>query len=131
MGRPPKWKDINKEQLGKCAEKLWSYGEIGSFFNVSSWTIERHFAKFIDECRQRGKAKLRDLQWKRALEGSDKIIIHMSKHMLGEEERVHTEHSGTMTNIQQGTVLILPEKEIHADDKTANRTADRLPKIVS
>jgi hypothetical protein len=86
MARPRKKIDI--EQLQKCAEKQWSDVEIAAFFRVSVKTLHRRYVQLIEEAKQRGKTKLRDLQWKRALEGSDKMIIHMSKHYLGQHDKM-------------------------------------------
>ncbi len=86
MARPRKIIDI--EQLEKCAEKQWSYVEIAAFFRVSVKTIERRYVAIIEDAKQRGKTKLRDLQWKRALEGSDRMIMHMSAHYLGQSQKL-------------------------------------------
>jgi len=83
-GRPPKWDKIDPDQVRQCAIKLWKNEEIAAFFQVSVDTIERHFAGVLADARQNGKAKIRDLQWKRALEGSDRMILHLSEHHLGE-----------------------------------------------
>jgi hypothetical protein len=81
-------KIIDIQQLEMCAEKQWSTGEIAAFFRCSVDVIQRRFAANIIEARKRGTAKLRDLQWKKALEGSDKMIIHMSKHYMQQHEKV-------------------------------------------
>lgn len=75
---------IDEQQLEKLAERQWTAIEIAAFFRVDRRTIERRFSTNIEEARQRGRAKLRDLQWKRAMEGSDRILIHMSEHYLGQ-----------------------------------------------
>ena len=85
MARPRKKIDI--EQLIKCAEKQWHIREIAAFFRVSTDTIHRRYAAIVEEARNSGKAKLRDLQWKRALEGSDTMIKHMSEHYLDQHSR--------------------------------------------
>jgi hypothetical protein len=85
-GRPPA--AVNREELMKLAERQWTVGEIAAFFRVSRDTIERRFAADIIEAKERGVAKLRDLQWRRAMEGSDKIIVHMSKHYLDQHEKI-------------------------------------------
>ena len=78
---------IDVEQLEKCAEKQWSLEEIAAFFRCSTKTLERNFVGIIEEAKKRGRTKLRDLQWQRALAGSDRMIEHMSKHYLGQHER--------------------------------------------
>ncbi len=85
MARPKK--PINEEQVRKVAAKLWSISEIAAFFNVSTDTIHRRYAAIIEEARQNGKAKLRDFQWKRVMEGSDTILKHMSEHYLDQHSR--------------------------------------------
>lgn len=85
MARPRK--KIDEEQLRRCSEKQWHITEIAAFFRVSTDTLHRRYAAIIEEARQNGKAKLRDLQWKRALEGSDTMIKHMSEHYLEQHSR--------------------------------------------
>ena len=89
VGRPRI--EINSEQVKQLAAKQWKVTEIASFFGVDRCLIDRRFAKELIEGRESGKAKLRDLQWKRALEGSDRVIIHMSKHYLGQNEKIDLE----------------------------------------
>jgi AraC-like DNA-binding protein len=85
-GRPEA--PIDAEHLKKLAERQWSVVEIAAFFGVSHDTIERRFAEEIAASRHRGCAKIRDLQWKRAMEGSDRIIIHMSEQYLGQTRKM-------------------------------------------
>lgn len=94
-GRPKK--KINVQQLELLAEKQWHAREIAAFFRVNESTIKRRFTPLIEECKQRGKAKLRDLQWRRALDGSDRILLHMSKHYLGQHDKV--EHAGSVDQV--------------------------------
>lgn len=86
MARPKK--PIDKDHLGKLAERGWFDEEIAAFFDVHVDTIKRRFADFIATQRLKGRAKLRDLQWQRAIAGSDRMIIHMSQHKLGEHAKV-------------------------------------------
>lgn len=92
MARPKK--PIDVQQLENLAEKQWSVAEISAFMRVNRSTIERRYAENYAAAKQRGRAKLKDLQWKRALEGSDRMLIHMSKHYLNQHEKVSTELSG-------------------------------------
>lgn len=85
MARPKK--EIDIEQLRKCAEKLWHITELAAFFKVSTDTLHRRYAAIIEEARQSGKAKLRDFQWKRVMEGSDTILKHMSEHYLDQHSK--------------------------------------------
>lgn len=92
MARPIKKIDLH--QLEMCAEKHWSITEIAAHFRVSTRTITRRYVKVIEEARQRGKTKLRDLQWKRAIEGSDTMIKHMSEHYLDQHQKNKVETTG-------------------------------------
>ena len=74
---------IDVEQLEKCAEKQWSVAEIAAFFRVSHDTIERRYALIIKEARARGTAKLRDLLWQRAINGSDRILENIADRFIG------------------------------------------------
>lgn len=85
-GRPRKQVDL--DLLEKLAAKQWSDREIAATLNVSVDTLHRHFAEHIEKGRQSGQAKLRDLQWKRALEGSDRVLLHMSAHYLGQNQKL-------------------------------------------
>lgn len=85
MARPRKKIDV--EQLIKCAEKQWAITEIAAFFRVSTDTLHRRYAAEIELGRQNGKAKLRDLMWLRAANGSDTIIKHLAEHYLGQHSR--------------------------------------------
>lgn len=86
MARPKK--DIDLEQLRKCAERQWTNSEIAAFFRVDRTTIERRFSAVIEEARHSGCAKLRDLQWKKAEHGSDRMLIHMSEHYLRQHQNM-------------------------------------------
>jgi hypothetical protein len=104
-GRPSKKPLVNVDQLKQCAAKNWSNKEIAVFFRVSTDTIERHFAAELKEGRESGKAKLRDLQWKRAMEGSDRMIIHMSEHQLGETPQSKT----TLNSGESGFKIVIED----------------------
>ena len=79
-------KKIDPEILCKLAERQWTVPEIAAFFGVSRDTIERRFAEKVTQSRHNGAAKLRDLQWKKAIQGDSRMIIHMSKHYLGQRD---------------------------------------------
>lgn len=92
MARPRKKIDI--AQLEQLAERQWSVRQIASFFRVSHDTLQRRYASIIADARLRGSAKIIDLQWKRAMEGSDTMIKHMAEHYLGQSSKSTVEVSG-------------------------------------
>lgn len=95
MPKKEERKPIDQTALEKMAEKGWTVKEIAASFHVDPTTIYRRYATLIEECRQRGTAKVRDLQWQRALQGSDKMILHMSKHLLGQHDKIEASVSST------------------------------------
>jgi len=110
-GRPPKWTEIDPEQVRSCAMKMWKISEIAAFFRVSHDTIERHFASIIEEARQTGYAKIRDLQWKRAIEGSDTMIKHISEHYLGQHAKSEIKNETTLTaTVEQKAAMLTDEQ---------------------
>jgi DNA-directed RNA polymerase specialized sigma24 family protein len=111
MARPKK--PIDEEQLIKCAEKQWTTREIAAFFRVSTDTIERRYAAQVEEARQSGRAKLRDLQWARAINGSDTMLKHMSEHYLDQhsKSRISIEDAWDSLPSEKKAVLIKKDLE--------------------
>lgn len=89
-GRPKKRIDL--EALKAMAAKQWSTVEMAAAFQVHRSTLERKYSAVIEEGRQRGRAKIRDLQWKRAMEGSDRLLLHISKHYLGQHDQIQLDN---------------------------------------
>ena len=88
MARPAKWTKISKEvvfQLAKCG---CAQDEIAGRFGVSISTISRRFAKEYHLGLAACKTRLRSKQVERALNGSDKMLIHLGKNLLGQTDRV-------------------------------------------
>ena len=81
MARPRKI--LDEEQMSKCAEKQWTTKEIAAFFRVSEDLLQKRYSVLIAEARQRGTAKLRDLMWQRAINGSDRMLEHIANRFLG------------------------------------------------
>ena len=74
-------------------------------------TVERRFASIIEESRHGGTAKLRDLQWKKAIDGSDRMIIHMSEHYLKQHQNLKVD----LTKIPDE--VLIPEIERRVKEK--------------
>jgi hypothetical protein len=115
MARPRKM--IDEEQLRKCAEKQWSTREIAAFFRVSTDTIERRYAAIVEEARQSGRAKLRDLQWARALNGSDTMLKHMSEHYLDQTPRTKISIEDAWDALPQEKKALLIKKDLDGSNK--------------
>tara|TARA_Y100001963_G_scaffold159563_1_gene263778 strand:- start:397 stop:708 length:312 start_codon:yes stop_codon:yes gene_type:complete len=85
MPRPKKHK-IDTEQL----EKLAAYGctniEIASFFNCSESLIRKSYSEYLTKGRDKGKMRLRQMQWKAADRGNVTMLIWLGKQVLGQSE---------------------------------------------
>ena len=86
MARPKKYK-IDTEQV----EKLASFGctniEIGSFFGCSPDLLEKSYSEYLAKGRDKGRIRLRQLQWKAAEAGSHTMLIWLGKQMLGQTDK--------------------------------------------
>ncbi len=99
VGRPQKtFTDEEVKHIKVLAQAGCTFKEIGAMMDCDQDTVSKHFSELILQQREVGKANIRYWQYKRAKEGSDKMLLHVSKHKLGEHEKVnHTlEHSGNM-----------------------------------
>ena len=89
MARPKKY-DIDTEQV----EKLASFGctniEIGSFFGCSPDLLEKSYSEYLTKGRDKGKIRLRQLQWKSAEKGNVTMQIFLGKNMLGQQDKIET-----------------------------------------
>ena len=87
---PRNWepKKIDAEIVRKLAALQCTMEEIAAWFSVNVSTISRRFANEVALGREAGKISLRRLQWKRARAGSDALLIHLGKHILGQTERI-------------------------------------------
>ena len=88
---------IDEEHLKQVAERQWSTKEIAAFFGVDRATIQRRYAALIDEARAKGCAKLRDALWSKVAKGDTKVMLHMAKHHLLQQDKVKIESD---TNLQ-------------------------------
>lgn len=89
---PPK-KPINLDQVFELAKRDWKNTEIASFFNISTDTLDRRCADIIKRGRLAGSAHLRDLQWNKAEEGSERMLIWLGKQRLGQRDQTDVQVS--------------------------------------
>ena len=98
MARPKKY-DIDTEQV----EKLASFGctniEIGSFFGCSPDLLEKSYSEFLTKCRDKGKIRLRQLQWKAAEAGSHTMLIWLGKQILNQSDKQELELTKPISEI--------------------------------
>jgi len=98
--------EINYEEFEKLCYFQATLIEVASWFKCSPDTIElrvkehyldedgngRTFTDVFGSLRGNGKIALRRQQFQRAMNGSDKMLIHLGKHYLGQTDKV--EHTG-------------------------------------
>lgn len=89
MGRP--LKPIDGEQVYKLAKLGCTQVDIAEFFGVDEKTIRNRFSDEFRQGKEQGKISLRHLQWKRAREGSDRMLIHLGQNILGQSQKVEAE----------------------------------------
>ncbi len=86
MARPKK----HKIETSKI-EQLASYGctnrEISAFFDCSQTTLTRNYGDFLTKGREKGKIRLRQMQWKSAENGNVTMQIWLGKQVLGQSEQ--------------------------------------------
>ena len=90
MARPKKY-DIDTEKVEQLAGFGCTNTEIASFFGCSENTIRRSYGEFLAKGRDKGKIRLRQLQWRAAERGNTTMLIWLGKQVLGQSEK--TEHS--------------------------------------
>ena len=86
MARPKKY-DIDKTQV----EKLASYGctvrEVANFFGCSEDLIKKSYSQFMTKGKDKGKIRLRQMQWRSAEKGSVPMQIWLGKQVLGQSDK--------------------------------------------
>ena len=86
MARPKKY-DIDKTQV----EKLASYGctvrEVANFFGCSEDLIKKSYSQFMTKGKDKGKIRLRQMQWRSAENGSVPMQIWPGKQVLGQTDK--------------------------------------------
>ena len=89
--KPPKIKGTNKyefdeEKIELLASKFWSMSEIAAFYDVDEGTIRRRFPNLCTKGREKGKARLRDMQLAAAQKGNVTMLIWLGKNYLGQRD---------------------------------------------
>lgn len=114
MSRPQK--PVDRELVRRLAAIQCTYAEIASVLGVHEKTVQRRFARLISAAREEGKTSLRRAMWKRALEGSDRMLTWLSIQHLGMRHHTALEHSGP-----DGGVIPLPTNPPLTDEQRARR----------
>ena len=90
MARPKKY-DIDTEEV----EKLAGYGctntEIASFFGCDESLIRKSYSESLTKGRDKGKIRLRQLQWNSASSGNVSMLIWLGIQLLGQTDKTEIE----------------------------------------
>ena len=90
MARPKKY-NIDTEQVEKLASFGCSNTEIASFFGCSKDLISKSYSTNVTKGKEKGKIRLRQMQWKSAENGNVSMQIWLGKQVLGQSENTITE----------------------------------------
>jgi len=82
----PPFKKVDKDLVEKLAQIHCTNEEIALICGVSADTIERRCAGIIKRGRANGRASLRRMQYKKALEGNPAMLIWLGKQILGQRD---------------------------------------------
>jgi hypothetical protein len=88
IGRPKK--ELDEEVIARLSQIGCTQEEIGSVVGISARTLQRRYADLVYENKNKGKASLRKVLWKKALKGDPKLLIWLSKNELGMVDKIHT-----------------------------------------
>lgn len=79
--------DIPARQVEFFATLGATTREIGGFFGVSHATIINRFKKELAKAEANKKLKLRQEQWKAAMNGNTAMLIFLGKNILGQSDQ--------------------------------------------
>ena len=85
MARPKKYK-LDTDQVTKLAAFGCTNVEIASFFDCSESLLCKSYSRFLTKGREKGKIRLRQLQWRAAEKGSHTMLIWLVKQVLGQSD---------------------------------------------
>ena len=77
-----------------------SFFEIAKYFACDEGTIRQQFREAYDQGRQDMKIKLRQAQWKGALEhGNTSLLIFLGKNYLGQSDKTDLEATNNLESV--------------------------------
>jgi hypothetical protein len=84
-GRPRK--ELDAEQVYKLARIGCTQAEIADIFNVNEATIRRNYAEEYRRAQGDYKTSIKRAQFLRVKKGSDTMLVHLGKTVLGQTEK--------------------------------------------
>ena len=86
MARPKKY-DIDEKQVEKLAALGCTNTEIASFFGCEDSLISKSYSRNVTKGKEKGKIRLRQMQWRSAEKGSVPMQIWLGKQVLGQTDK--------------------------------------------
>ncbi len=86
MARPKKH-NIDTDKIEQLASFGCTNKEIASFFGCSQSLIKKSYSTFLTKGRDKGKIRLRQLQWRAAEKGNVSMLIWLGKQVLDQTDR--------------------------------------------
>ena len=98
MARPKKY-NIDTDQVEKLAAYGCTNGEIASLFGCDESLIRKSYSEYLTKGRDKGKMRLRQLQWKAAEGGNVTMLIFLGKQILGQTDKTEVEFTKPIEDI--------------------------------
>ena len=99
MARPKKY-NIDKEKVEQLASFGCSASEIASFFGCTRSLITKSYSTNMTKGKEKGKIRLRQMQWKAAEHGNVSMLIWLGKQVLDQTDRQEIEHIRPIDEIE-------------------------------
>ncbi len=90
---------VDEVLLEKLAAMFCTMKEMAAVLNVSVDTLERRYAEVIAKGREKGRSKLRRLQWQSAERGNVAMLIFLGKQLLHQRDVAIIEGEVTVNNV--------------------------------
>ena len=98
-GRPKKY-NIEQDKVEQLAGFGCTNTEIASFFGCDESHIRHNYSEFLVKGRDKGKIRLRQLQWRAAEKGSHTILIWLGKQILGQTDRTEVSWENPVGDVE-------------------------------
>ena len=104
VGRPKKY-DIDSEQVEKLAGFGCTNIEIASWFDCDESHIRKNYSEFLTKGREKGKIRLRQIQWRAAM-GNEKtppnvtMLIWLGKQILVQTDKAEIESDHNIEEVK-------------------------------
>ena len=99
MARPKKY-DIDPGKVEQLAGFGCSNTEIASFFGCSKDLISKSYSTNIAKGRDKGKIRLRQLQWRAAEKGNTSVLIWLGKQILGQTDKTEVSWENPVGDVE-------------------------------